>query len=113
MSSRLDSLRIATLVAFLTVVGVAGSSTGEAVAQETAVLARARAAATTVTVPRGADILIAIGSLQLIGVLMFEGIAFLRRRSERRGATPALAWPVPTPYTFQAPESTSRTPRAA
>jgi hypothetical protein len=102
MSSQLDSLRIAALVAFLTVVGVMGSSwTGEA------------ASATTVMNHGGIDVLIAVGSLQLLGVLTFEGMALVRRRSERRAVIPVLAWPVPTPYTFQAPESTSQTRRAA
>ena len=115
MSNRRESIRVAALVILLTVVGVAGGGAWTDVsAQERLVLSRPAAVAQPGTgLPGGNDLLIALGTLQLLGVLVFEIAAFVRRRTGRRPVTPPLFWRVPSPYTSPALESTSQTRQAA
>ena len=115
MSNRRESIRVTALVLLLTVVGVAGTSwTEEASAQDRLMLSRPPVVTEANTgFPAGTDVLMAVGSLQLIGVLVFELTAFARRRSAHRPVTPALSWRVPTLYTSPAHASTSQTRQAA
>ena len=117
MSNRRESIRVTALVLLLSVVGVVGASwTDQVSAQERLVLSRPPVvveASTAFAVPGGSDFLIAVGTLQLIGVLVFELAAYARRRTARRTVTPPLFWPVPTPYTSPAHGSTSQTRQAA
>jgi hypothetical protein len=99
--NRRESLRVGALVLLLTVVGVAGGAwTGEAAAQERMVVlsrtpARAQANA---GLPGGKDMLIAVGTLQFLGLVVFEATAYMRRRQQRRRVVIApLVFPVPTP----------------
>lgn len=91
-----ESMKVGALVLLLAVVGVAGGTwTGEAAAQERLMLSRTPA---TVDVqagtPGGKDILIAIGTLQFLGLVVFEAMAYVRRRTQVRPSAP-LAWRVP------------------
>jgi len=117
MSNRRESIRVTALVLLLTVVGVVGASwTDEVSAQERLVLSRPPVvveASTGIALPGGNDFLIAVGTLQLMGVLIFEVAAYARRRTARKAVTPPLSWPVPTPYTSPAHGSTSQTRQAA
>jgi hypothetical protein len=117
MSNRREAIGVTALVLLLSVVGVVGTSwTDEASAQERLVLSRPPVvveAGTAIALPGGDNVLVAVGTLQLLGILAFEVAAYVRRRTARRAVTPPLAWPVPTPYTSPAHGSTSRTRQAA
>ncbi len=115
MSNRRESIRVTALVLLLSVVGVVGASwTDEASAQERLVLSRPPVVVEASTgLPGGNDLLVAMGTLSLLGVLVFEVAAFARRRTARKAITPPLFWPVPTPYTSPAHGSTSQTRQAA
>jgi hypothetical protein len=113
MSTRRESIHVTALVLLLLVVGVSGASwTDDVSAQERAVLSRPPMQADA-PIPGGTDVLIAIGTLQLVGVLVFEMMAYARRRSLQRPATPPLFWRVPTSYQSLASRSTSRSHQAA
>ena len=115
MSNRREAIRVTALVLLLSVVGVVGASwTDEASAQERFVLLRPPVVVEASTgLPGGNDLLVAMGTLSLLGVLVFEIAGFARRRARVRAVTPTLSWPVPTPYTSPAHGSTSRTRQAA
>ena len=87
MRNRRESIRVGALILLLTVVGVAGGAwTGTAAAQERLMLSRTPAAAdANAGVPGGKDMLIAVGTLQFIGLFVFEAMAFVRRRSQHHG----------------------------
>ena len=92
MRNRHESIKVGALVLLLTVVGIAGGAwTDEVAAQERLMLPRPAAAA-EVNVNGfdglGKDMLIAVGTLQFLGLVMFEAMAFVRRRSQQRPAAP-------------------------
>jgi hypothetical protein len=99
MRNRRESIRVGALVALLTVVGMAGGAwTESAAAQERLMLSRTPAAAdVNAGLPGGKELLIAVGTLQFLGLIVFEAMAFMRRRSQPRMAAP-LAWRVPVAF---------------
>ena len=115
MGNRRESIRVTALVLLLTVVGVAGGAwTDEVSAQERLVLSRPPVAVeASMGLPGGSDVLIAVGTLQFLGIMMFEAMAWVRRRNQVPAVTPPLAWRVPSPYTSPALESISQTRQAA
>lgn len=99
-----ESMRVGALVLLLTVVGVAGGAwTGEAAAQERLVLSRTPPAVdVNGSMPGGRDMLMAIGALQFLGLVFFEAMAYVRRRTRVRPAA-SLAWRMPLTVPMHAP----------
>lgn len=112
MSSNRESFCVAALVLLLFVAGAAGASwNDEVMAQEPHVSLAAIAGPVTDT-SGGSDVLIAVGTLQIVGVVSFEVLA-LARRKRGSAATPSSPSRVPSPCTSPAPASTSQTRQAA
>lgn len=113
MSSNRESIRVAALVLLLFVAGAAGTTwTDGVMAQERRASSAAVANSATDT-SHGSQVLIAVGTLQLVGVLSFELLAFGRRRKEGSSVTPARFSRVPSLYRSRGRASTSQTRQAA
>lgn len=114
MSNRRERIRVTALFLLLSVVGVGGASWTEVSAQERMVLSRPPVVVdASIGLPSARDVVLAVGTLQLLGVLIFEAMTWARRRPGRRAITPPLVWRVPTLYTSPAHDSTSQTRQAA
>jgi hypothetical protein len=91
-----ETFRIVALVLLLTVVGLAGDiESHQVMAQER--FAGAVATTTVHEVMPGNDVLVAVGTLQLLGVIVFEAWAYSRRRMPRRLPPTVIVgpWTVP------------------
>jgi hypothetical protein len=96
MGNRRESMRVGALVLLLTVVGVAGGAwTDKAFAQERLMLSRTPAPVAVASAPGTKDILIAIGTLQFLGLVVFEAMAYMRRRTQTRVVMQPLVFPMP------------------
>ena len=104
-----ESTRVAHLVLLVVFLAAAGASWTYGLVQEPTEAINLEGKGDS----RGREVLGAIGALQLVGVIVFEALAYERRRSRVRHATPPLPRRVPTAWKSPAPESRSPDRQAA